>query len=134
VYGKDRYGCPVPTPTTTDRDRDGIRDTADSCPNEPAQTLNGCPLPAVTALSATSRKGRARITVRTSRAASVKITVQRKGTKRWVRVARSTLATSATLRARLKTQRLRAGRYRAVVVRSSSAGRTTAVIRRCRIR
>jgi hypothetical protein len=72
--------------------------------------------------------------VRTSRAASVKITVQRKGSKRWVRVAHSTLATSATNRVRLKTKRLRAGRYRAVVVLSSSAGRATAVIRRFRVR
>jgi hypothetical protein len=72
--------------------------------------------------------------VRTSRAASVKITVQRKGTKRWVRVARSTLATSTTNRVRLRTKRLRAGRYRAVVVLSSNAGRATAVIRRFRVR
>jgi subtilisin family serine protease len=134
VYGKDRYGCPVATPTTNDRDRDGRIDGLDACPNEPARSNNGCPLPAVTAISATSRKRRASVSVRTSRAASVKITVQRKGSKRWVRVARSTLATSATNRVRLKTKRLRAGRYRAVVVLSSSAGRATAVIRRFRVR
>jgi subtilase family protein/thrombospondin type 3 repeat protein len=136
VYGKDRYGCPLPAPApvSNDRDRDGRLDTADGCPNEPAQSLNGCPLPAVTALSAKSRQRRASIAVRTSRAASVKITVQRKGTKRWVRVARSTLATSATNRVRLKTKRLRPGRYRAVVVLSSGAGRATAVIRRFRVR
>jgi thermitase len=134
VYGKDRYGCPVTTPATTDRDRDGRIDPIDACPNEPARTNNGCPLPAVTSLSATSRKRRASVSVRTSRAATVKITVQRKGTKRWVRVASSTLATSSTNRVRLKTKRLRAGRYRAVVVLSSSAGRATAVIRRFRVR
>jgi subtilisin family serine protease len=134
VYGKDRYGCPVPTPVSNDRDHDGRIDAADGCPNEPAHSNDGCPLPAVTALSATSRKRRASISVRTSRAASVKITVQRKGTKRWLRVARSTLATSSTNSVRLKTKRLRAGRYRAVVVLSSNAGRATAVIRRFRVR
>jgi thermitase len=134
VYGKDRYGCPVATPSSNDRDRDGRIDPLDACPNEPARTNDGCPLPAVTALSATSRKRRASIAVRTSRPASVKITVQRKGTKRWVRVARSTLATSTTNRVRLRTKRLRAGRYRAVVVLSSNAGRATAVIRRFRVR
>jgi hypothetical protein len=72
--------------------------------------------------------------VRTSRAASVTITVQRKSGKRWRRVARKTLATSPTLRARLKTKRLRTGRYRAVVVLSSNAGSATAVIRRFRVR
>ncbi|HEX5619676.1 MAG TPA: S8 family serine peptidase [Solirubrobacteraceae bacterium] len=134
VYGKDPRGCPVVAPVSTDRDRDGRLDKVDACPNEPAHSNDGCPLPAVTALSATSRKRRARVSVRTSRAATVKITVQRKGGKRWHRVARTTLATSPTLRARLKTQRLRAGRYRAVVVLSSNAGRATAVIRRFRVR
>ena len=134
VYGKDRYGCPVPTPVSTDRDHDGRIDAADACPNEPAHSNDGCPLPAVTALSAKSRKRRASISVRTSRAATVKITVQRKGTKRWLRVARATLTTSATNSVRLKTKRLRAGRYRAVVVLSSNAGRATAVIRRFRVR
>jgi thermitase len=134
VYGTDRYGCPVPAPVSTDRDHDGRSDRADSCPNEPAHTNDGCPLPAVTALSAKSRKRRAKVAVRTSRAATVKITVQRKRGKRWRRVARKTLATSPTLRAGLKTKRLRRGRYRAVVVLSSNAGRTDAVIRRFRVR
>jgi subtilisin family serine protease len=134
VYGKGPHGCPVAKPAIIDRDHDGKLDTVDGCPNEPAFTLNGCPLPAVTALSARSSKRRARVSVRTSRAATVKITVQRKSGKRWKRVARKTLATSPTLRARLKTKRLRAGRYRAVVVLSSSAGRSTAVIRRFRVR
>jgi thermitase len=134
VYGKGPYGCPVTTPASTDRDRDGRSDASDRCPNEPARTLDGCPLPAVTSLSATSRKRRARVSVRTSRAATVKITVQRKSGKRWRRVTVKTVATSPTLRARLKTKRLRAGRYRAVVVLSSNAGRATAVIRNFRVR
>jgi hypothetical protein len=134
VYGKDRYGCPIATPVSADRDHDGRLDRADSCPNEPAHSNDGCPLPAVTALSARSRKHRASVSVRTSRAATVRITVQRKRGKRWRRVARTTRATSPTLRARLKTKRLRAGRYRAVVVLSSNAGRASAVIRTFRVR
>jgi subtilisin family serine protease len=134
VYGKDAHGCPILAPVSTDRDHDGRLDKADSCPNEPAHSNDGCPLPAVTALSATSRKRRASVSVRTSRAATVKITVQRKSGKRWRRVTRTTLLTSPTLRARLKTKRLSAGRYRAVVVLSSNAGRASAVIRRFRVR
>jgi subtilisin family serine protease len=134
IYGKDRYGCPVAAPVSTDRDRDGRKDAVDGCPNEPASSNDGCPLPAVTALSARSRKRRASVSVRTSRAATVKITVQRKSGKRWRRVALRTVATSPTLRARLKTKRLRKGRYRAVVVLSSNAGRAPAVIRSFRVR
>jgi subtilisin family serine protease len=129
VKASTATGCPP-----TDRDRDGHLDGSDGCPNEPAHSNDGCPLPAVTALSTTSRKHRASVSVRTSRAATVTITVQRKSGKRWRRVARTTLATSPTLRARLKTQRLRTGRYRAVVVLSSNAGRASAVIRRFRVR
>jgi thermitase len=134
VYGTGADGCPPKPSGPADRDRDGHLDASDGCPNEPAATLDGCPLPAVTALTAKSRQHRASISVRTSRAAVVKITVQRKGKRRWVRVARTSLATSATNRARMRTQRLRPGRYRVVVVLSSSAGRATAVIRRFRVR
>ncbi|HET8756117.1 MAG TPA: S8 family serine peptidase [Solirubrobacteraceae bacterium] len=136
VYGTDPYGCPivVSAPVSTDRDHDGRIDRADACPNEPAHSNDGCPLPAVTALATKSRKRRAKVTVRTSRAATVRITVQRKRGKRWRRVARKTLATSPTLRARLKTKRLHRGRYRAVVVLSSNAGRARAVRRGFRVR
>jgi subtilisin family serine protease len=134
VYGTDRYGCPITNPASLDRDHDGRNDASDGCPTEPASTNDGCPLPALTALSAKSRKHRASITVRTSRAATVRITVQRKKGQRWVRVARTTVATSPTNRARLRTKRLRAGRYRAVVVLSSSAGRVPAQSKRFRVR
>jgi hypothetical protein len=134
VYGTDRYGCPVTNPAALDRDHDGHNDASDGCPTEPATTKDGCPLPAVTALSAKSRKHRASITVRTSRAATVKITVQRKKGHRWVRVARTKVMTSPTNRARLRTKRLRAGRYRAVVVLSSGAGRVPAQSKRFRVR
>jgi subtilisin family serine protease len=133
TYGSGADGCPVVITPAGDRDHDGHVDASDGCPNEPAATLDGCPLPAVTALSTKSRKRRATITVRTSRAATVKITVQRKRGRRWVRAARKTLVTSAN-RVTLRTKRLRRGRYRAVVVLSSSAGRTAALTRRFRVR
>ena len=60
------------------------------------------------------------------------ITVQCNRAERWVRVTRTT-ATTAALRATVKTPRLARGRYRAVVVLSSSAGRATRD-RRFRIR
>ena len=136
VYGTGPTGCPVttPRPSSGDRDRDGHPDVSDGCPNEPAGTLDGCPLPAVTSLSAKLRKSRASITVRTSRAATVRITVQRKRGKRWVRVTSKRLLTSATNRVRLRTKRLRAGRYRVVVVLSSNAGQTAAQVKRFRVR
>jgi thermitase len=134
VYGKGPHGCPPAKPAVVDRDHDGKLDTADGCPNEPAFTLNGCPLPAVTALSAKSRRGRASVSVRTSRAATVEITVQRKRGKRWVRVTSKRLLTSPSNRVRLRTKRLRAARYRVVVVLSSSAGRTSAQVKRFRVR
>ena len=84
-------------PPTTGRHRPRSRRRGrhgDGCPNEPAATINGCPLPAVTSLSAKARKRRATVKVATSRAATVEITVERKRGKRWVRVARKTLATS----------------------------------------
>jgi hypothetical protein len=136
VYGTKPNGCPVVTvvvPTPTDRDHDGRLDRVDSCPSEPAATPNGCPVPALTDLRAKSRKRRASITVRTNRVATVKITVQRKRGHRWVRVTRKTLVTSAN-RVSLRTSRLRRGRYRAVVVLSSAAGRTGAETQAFRVR
>jgi subtilisin family serine protease len=137
-YGTRPDGCAVvvttPPPTNGDRDHDGRSDASDGCPNEPAATLDGCPMPALTSLSAKIRSHRASITVRTSRAASVKFTVQRKRGGRWVRVTRATVATSPSNRAGLRTKRLRAGRYRVVVVLSSSAGRTSAQAKSFRVR
>ena len=132
VYAKTTTGCPVAA-TAGDRDRDGRVDASDGCPNEPALTRDGCPLPAVTALTANARKRRATITVRTSRAATVRITLQRKRGKRWVRVVRKSLVTSGN-RVTLRTARLRRGSYRAVIVLSSSAGRTRAKTARFRVR
>ena len=121
-------GCPPQDP-----DHDGRYDSADKCPTEPAATLDGCPLPYVTALSATARKRVATITVRTSRAATAEVVVQRKRGGRWVRVKRRVAATSGN-RATIRVKRLRKGSYRAVVVVSSGAGRAAAVTKRFRVR
>jgi Subtilase family/Thrombospondin type 3 repeat len=136
VYGTLPNGCPYTTPTTSkppDRDRDGFVDSADACPSEYAKTLNGCQLPALTALAAKVRKRAATVTVRTSRAATVLITIQRKRGHRWVRVTRKTLVTTGN-RVSLKVKRLRKGRYRAVIVLSSSAGRTGKTTKAFRVR
>jgi hypothetical protein len=144
VYGTMPNGCPkkVVTPTKppaapADRDHDGRLDRVDSCPTESAATPNGCPLPYLTALSAKARKRHgkryATITVGTSRAASLQITVQRKRGHRWVKVTRRVRASSAN-HVSLKVKRLRKGRYRVVVVASSPAGRAAAVTRRFRVR
>jgi hypothetical protein len=136
VYGTGADGCPAAAPTPTpnppgagDRDRDGRPDASDGCPFEPAATADGCPLPAVTSLSAkTKRCGGGRcVTVRvlSSRAATVRVTVERKkcsrGRCRWVRVTRKTKTTTRNV-ATVKSKRLARGTYRAVVVLSSSAG------------
>jgi subtilisin family serine protease len=137
VYGALPNGCPYTAPTTSkpaDRDGDGFVDASDACPSEYAKTLNGCQLPALTALAAKARKRAATVTVRTSRAATVRITIQRKRGHRWVRITRKTLVTTTGNRVSLKVKRLRKGRYRAVVVLSSSAGRTGATTKAFRVR
>ncbi len=77
------------------------------------------------------------VRVRTSRAASVRITVERRKCKssrcRWSRVTRRTLVTRAN-GAKVTVRRVRAGRHRAVVVLSSSAGRAAAVTKAFRVR
>jgi thermitase len=132
-YGTLPNGCPVTVAAPPDRDGDGFVDASDACPSEYAKTLNGCQVPALTALAAKARKRAVTVTVRTSRAATVRITIQRKRGHRWVRVTRKTLATSGN-RVSLKVKRLRKGRYRAVVVLSSSAGRTGAITKAFRVR
>jgi thermitase len=132
-YGTLPNGCPVTVAAPPDRDGDGFVDASDACPSEYAKTLNGCQVPALTALAAKARKRAVTVTVRTSRAATVRITIQRKRGHRWVRVTRKMLATSGN-RVSLKVKRLRKGRYRAVVVLSSSAGRTGATTKAFRVR
>jgi hypothetical protein len=140
VYAKTATGCPVPPPRVIkDSDSDGRKDNVDACPYERAVgTLNGCPLPAVTALSAKSRKRGANryaaITVRTSRGASARIVVYRKKGKRWVKVMARTRTTSAKNRVSLNTKGLKRGRYRVVVQLSSAAGRAGKVTKAFRVR
>ncbi|MGH2948170.1 MAG: S8 family serine peptidase [Solirubrobacteraceae bacterium] len=151
-YGTDANGCPVtvtqPPPTSNpppapppvwqppaDRDGDGRADPYDGCPAERAATADGCPLPVVESLRA-KRSGRTvTIRIRADRAATMRVTVQRRKCKRkrcrWVRVTRKTLA-SESGRGKVKVRRARKGRYRAVVKLSSSAG--TAKARRLRFR
>jgi subtilisin family serine protease len=135
VYGTLPNGCPKPvtTPAPPDGDHDGRLNSVDACPTEPAATPDGCPVPAVTALSTTPRKRAATITVRTSRAATVQITIERKKGRRWVRVSRRVRVSSGN-RVTLKLKHLRKGRYRAVVVVSSNAGAAAAATKRFRVR
>jgi thermitase len=137
VYGTLANGCPkpvvVPKPKPADSDHDGRLDSVDSCPTEPASTPNGCPLPYVTALSTKGGKRAATISVSTTRAATVEITVQRKRGHRWVRVTRRLRLTSGN-HVTLKLKHLRKGSYRAAVVASSTAGRAAATTKRFRVR
>jgi hypothetical protein len=137
-------GCPAvvkPPAKPADTDKDGFLDSADACRLEYARTVNGCPLPAVTELSARAktRRGKrsATITVRASRDAVVKVTIQRRKCSRtkcrWVRVTRKTTSTVGG-RATVGARRLKRGSYRAVVVLSSAAGRAAAETQRFRVR
>jgi hypothetical protein len=130
VAGATSNGCPVVATGPVDSDGDGIYNPSDACPYEAARTNNGCPVPTVTSLSAHAKKRHgkrtsATISVRSSRAAMVAVTIQiRKcshGHCRWARVTRKTAATVGG-RATITATRLKQGRYRAVVVLSSSAG------------
>jgi thermitase len=120
-----------------DRDGDGVYDVADACPTVPAATANGCPLPQVTSVSAKGtkrgRKRSATVTVSTSTQATVKITVERKRGRKWVRVARKTVVTSGS-RARVKVSGLKRGSHRVRISVSSSAGSGTPVTKGFRVR
>jgi subtilisin family serine protease len=130
-------GCPPPTvpPVTQDRpadaDRDGVPDASDDCASEFAATADGCPLPQVASLSAKPRKRSATVTVKATRLATIRITVERKKGRRWVRVARRTVGGS---RATLKLSRLKRGTHRVRISISSSAGRGSSVSKTFRVR
>ena len=133
VYALTADGCPLPP----NGDGDAFADAADACPAEGANTRNGCPLPALTALSqkVTKRGSRRSVTVRarTTRAAVLRILVQRKQGRRWVKIKKRTLATSAN-RVVLTVNRLRRGRHRVVVAVYSNAGSGTPATRYFRVR
>ena len=136
VYAVTADGCPAPPPPPNG-DGDALADAADACPTESAHTRNGCPLPALTALSgkATKRGSRRYVTVRasTSRAATVRILVQRKKGTKWVKVKKRTLSTSGN-RAKLTVRRLKRGRHRIVVAVYNNAGSGTSATRYFRVR
>ena len=136
VYGTLANGCPAPPPPPN-TDGDGFIDAADACPTERALTRNGCPLPALTGLSGkvTKRGSRRYVTVRasTTRAAVVRILVQRKKGSKWVKVKKRTLATRGN-RIALKVSRLTRGRHRIKVAVYSDAGSGTSATRYFRVR
>jgi hypothetical protein len=116
-----------------DVDGDGIADAGDACPREPAATKNGCPLAEVASLSAKVERRSATVKVSTTRLAMVRIRVERRKGRRWVRVALRTKA-SFRNRATLKVSRLARGRHRVRVSISSSAGNGTSVSKTFRVR
>jgi Subtilase family/Thrombospondin type 3 repeat len=123
-------GDPGPTPPA-DSDGDGVYDISDGCPLIGVGTRNGCPLPQVSSLSAKVRKRTATLRVRSTSAATIRITVERKKGRRWVRVARKTVAgTRGTVRLR----RLKRGTHRVRISISSEAGRGSSETKTFRVR
>jgi thermitase len=139
-------GCPAPVtttpnptqPTTTtpvvttpvntgDRDSDGRADPLDACPDEAANTPNGCPRPTVRTVSVKVRKHRARVRVHTDRSATVAMKVERRmcnshGKKCKWRMAYSNAKLSSRNAASFTSRKLRRGKYRVSVRLSSPAG------------
>jgi thermitase len=133
VFALTANGCPPPS----NIDGDARHDAIDACPTERAETLNGCPVPSLTALSGkVVKRGSLRsviVRARTTRAAVLRIVVQRKTGRRWVKVKRRTLATRRN-RVVLTVNRLRRGRHRVVVAVYSNAGSGTPATRRFTVR
>ena len=130
VYGTLANGCPAPPP---DRDGDGRIDAGDACPDEAAATANGCPIAQIGAISPKVKRRSATVTVSTSRAATVRILVQRKQGRRWVRVTSRTRATVGN-QVSLTVTRLKRGVHRVKVSISSSAGTGTPRTKSFRVR
>ena len=136
VSGTDANGCPpgtTLTPQPPDADGDGVTDASDGCPRETAATKNGCPLAEVASASARAKRRSATVNVATTRLATVTVTVERAKGKRWVRVARKTIATSKN-RASLKVSHLKRGTHRVRITISSSAGNGSSVSKTFRVR
>jgi subtilisin family serine protease len=137
-------GCPAPavastpiaTPTATvntgDADGDGRADALDLCPALPAATTTGCPVPGLRSLTIKllKVKHRVKITVRTTRSASVTVTVERRVCQgkacRW-RKAYSDAKLSKGNAAAFSTRTLPRGRYRVAVKLASPAGKAKPV-------
>jgi subtilisin family serine protease len=141
-YGTLSNGCPAPSsppppPPPSDRDHDGVADVSDACPGVPAATPNGCPLAQVSGVSTKVRKrGKRRsatIRIATNDVATLRVTVERKKGRRWVRVTRRTLATSGNL-ASVRVSRLKRGTHRVRISISNSAGSGTSISKTFRVR
>lgn len=121
-------GCPAPARPVTDRDADGVPDSKDACPDGYGQASPfGCPLDPlrITSVKVGGHAGRVTVTVKATRAATLRVTAQRRVCRRghcsWrtVRTARA-----AGARAMVKL-RLKAGRYRIKVAVSDAGARAT---------
>ena len=73
------------------------------------------------------------VRVITTRLANVRVTIERKRGRRWVRVKRRRAATVAN-RVSVAARRVRPGRYRVRVSIANGAGRGTPVSKRFRVR
>jgi Subtilase family/Thrombospondin type 3 repeat len=132
VHGTLANGCPPP-PTPSDRDGDGRPDAVDACPDEPATTPNGCPIAQIGGISPRVKKRTATVTVSTDRAATVRILVQRRKARGWVRVTSKTRPTVSN-RVSLTVKRLKLGTHRARVTIKSSGGEGTPRAKTFRVR
>jgi thermitase len=121
-------GCPAPSRPVTDRDADGVPDSKDACPDGygPGSPF-GCPPDPlrISSVKVGGRAGRVTVTVNATRAATLRVTAQRRACRRahcsWrtVRTARA-----AGARATVKLG-LKAGRYRLKVAVSDAGERAT---------
>ena len=121
-------------------DGDGKPALDDACPTVFGTLANGCPAPVVvppvaqvSSVSAKASKRSARVVVKTTGPATVRITVERKRGSKWVRVTRKTIVSVGNA-ARLTVKRLKVGRHRVRISISSSAGRGTPVTKSFRVR
>ena len=114
-------------------DGDNRIDSLDACPTEYAISNDGCPIAQIAAVSPRVKRRSATVTVSTSRAATVKILVQRKKGRSWVRVASKSLATVGN-KATVTAKRLKPGAHRVKVSISSSGGAGTARTKSFRVR
>ena len=94
---------------------------------------DGCPIAQIATVSPRVKRRSATVTVSTSRAATVKILVQRKKGRSWVRVASKSLATVGN-KATVTAKRLKPGAHRVKVSISSSGGAGTARTKSFRVR
>ena len=131
-------GCPLTgsstTPTTTQAPTPTPAPVTPADPEADAPVdpcaAGGCAPPQVSSVSATAKQHAATVRVVTSGQATVRITVERKRGRRWVRVVRKTIVTSGN-RARLRVSPLRRGAHR---VRISIASSGTSVTKSFRVR